>query len=305
MRPNPTHFNSGSSSPSRLIAAAVAASAMLPFFSEARAQLSYTAPGSVYSQDFNSLPTGPENTSLGNTPIGWIDDTTSPGAGQFSIVGWYLLHPINLSAGEGGANGNQRMRIGAGTANTGAFMSYGAAASSDRALGTLPSNTLAPAGSDIYFGLRLRNDTGQTLDSFTVSYDGEQWRDGGSATPAAQSVNFGWSSTATSLTNGTFTAEASLSFSSPWFVNLTTGNAVDGNGTGRVAVAGFTVNGVNWTPGTDLWLRWSDVNSAGNDHGLAIDNFSFSASTVVPEPSAWAMIAVGLLAFFGLRWRRN
>ena len=303
MRHNPTPLHSGASPTSRLIAAAVAAGLLLSFLPDARAQLSYVTPGSLYSQDFNSLPTGPENVSLGNTPIGWIDDTTSPGAGQFSIVGWYLLHPLSLA--EGGANGNQRMRIGAGTANTGAFMSYGAAASTDRALGTLPSNTLVPAGSDIYVGLRLRNDTGQTLDSFTVRYDGEQWRDGGSATPAAQSMNFGWSTTATSLTNGTFTAEASLSFSSPWFVNLTTGNAVDGNGTGRVAVAGFTVNGVNWADGTDLWLRWSDVNSAGNDHGQAIDNFSFSASTVVPEPSAWAMVAIGLLVFFGLRWRKN
>lgn len=268
----------------------------------AQAQVSYVTPGSTYVQNFNTLPLTPENVSLGNSPTGWVDNSTSPGANQFSIQGWYLLHPLTLA--EGGANGNQRVRIGAGTATTGAFMSYGATGSSDRALGSLASNTLTPAGGEVYFGLRLSNDSGQALDSFTLSYDGEQWRDGGSTTPNAQSLSFGWSVGATGLTNGTFTSEANLSYSSPIFLHPGAGTAVDGNSTGRVAVA-FTVTGINWANGQDLWLRWSDVNNTGTDHGLAIDNLTFSAIPVVPEPSTWALLGLGTLVMFGCRRLRK
>jgi hypothetical protein len=151
------------------------------------AAFSYDLPGSVYSQDFNSLPNSPANTSLGNSPIGWTDDNTTPPAGNFSIPGWYLYHPAVVA--EGGANGHQRMRIGAGTANTGAFMSWGAAGSTERGLGMVGSNTLAlgpggtpPDNNENYYGLRLTNNTGQTLGEFTLTFTGEQWRDGGTTT---------------------------------------------------------------------------------------------------------------------------
>src|SRR6266545_1264929 len=78
----------------------------------ARGSIIYSTPGSTYSQNFDTLPITPENVSLGTSPIGWQNDNASPGAGNFSIVGWYLFHPASLS--EGGFDGHQRMRIGAG-----------------------------------------------------------------------------------------------------------------------------------------------------------------------------------------------
>lgn len=269
--------------------------------SSAEAQVSYSTAGSTYFQNFDSLPTAPENVTLGNSPAGWIDDNSAPGVNQFSMVGWYLLHPLTLA--EGGASGNQRMRVGAGTANTGAFMSYGSSGSTDRALGSLASNTLGAGGTEMYFGLRLRNNTGQTLNSFTLSYDGEQWRDGGSTTPNAQGLSFSWSTTAAGLTNGSYTAEASLSYSSPIFVNTGSGSAVDGNGTGTVAVVAYTVSDINWAPDTDLWLRWGDLNNAGNDHGLGIDNLTFTAA--VPEPSTWALLGIGALVLISVVRRKR
>jgi len=271
------------------------------------ASVGYTTPGSTYSQNFDSLPNTPENTSLGTSPVGWTDDNAAPGAGNFSIVGWYLYHPLSLLGAEGGFNGNQRMRIGAGSANTGGFMSFGASGSTERALGDVGSNVLAgpnaPTNS-IWIGLRLSNTTGVTLNSFTVTYDGEQWRDGGATTPVAQTMNFMWSTTATAISdpNSSFTPEASLNFTSPVFANTGSGAAVNGNTVGRVAGITATVAGFNWAPGTDLWLRWDDINNAGNDHGLAIDNFTFSASAV-PEPSVCAL--AGLAAVGGLICRRR
>jgi hypothetical protein len=272
--------------------------------SPVQAQIGYSVIGSSYTQDFDSLPNTPLNTSLGATPIGWTDDNAAPGVGNFSIVGWYLYHPT-LQA-EGGFNGHQRMRIGAGTATTGAYMSFGPSTgtTTERALGALNSNTMAPAGSDMYIGLRLRNDTGQALYSFTLTYDGEQWRDGGDVAPNAQGLVFMWSTTAVAINdpNTSFTAASALDFTSPVFANTGSGAAVDGNVAGKTAGITATVEGINWLPGTDLWLRWNDVNNTGNDHGLAIDNISFAAA--VPEPTTYALVGLGIASFFIFRRRK-
>jgi hypothetical protein len=286
---------------------ALTLSTVVGFSPDVLASITYTTPGSLYSQNFDSLPNTPENVSLGTSPTGWVDDTASPGAGQFSIVGWYLYHLTSQS--EGGANGHQRVRIGAGTANTGAFMSYGSSGSTDRALGDLGSNTLsgnnAPTN-DIWFGFRVSNNTGVTLDSFTLTYNGEQWRDGGAATPVAQTMNFMWSTTATAMSdpNSSFTAVSALDFTSPVFANTGGGAAVNGNTVGRVNGITATVTGLNWLPGTDIWLRWDDVNHAGNDHGLAVDDLTFTAD--VPEPGTASLLGIGALALaFRLRSRKQ
>jgi hypothetical protein len=279
------------------LARAIIVCALPKLAASAVAAIAYTIPESTYLQNFDSLPNTPQNVSLGTTAsgAGWIDDTVTPAVGQFSIPGWYLYHPIDQSAGEGGVNGHQRLRIGAGTSGTGAFMSFGVSGSTDRALGDVGSTTLGANGSDLYIGLRLRNDTGQILDSITISYHGEQWRDGGAATPVAQDMTFAWSTTALAISDAPalFNSVPQLGYSSPVFVNTGSGAAVDGNTSGLVEIAPFTISGVNWLPGTDLWLRWTDVSNPGNDHGLAIDELSFSASTV-PEPSSAALLLVGL-----------
>jgi hypothetical protein len=243
-------------------AAAAIAGGFVQALPESRASVIYSAVDSLYTQNFDTLPIAPENVSLGTTAnaAGWTDDNAAPAAIQFSIPGWYLYHPIDLSAGEGGVNGHQRFRIGNGSGNTGAFMSFGISGTTDRALGNVGSTTTGANGTDIYIGLRLTNSTGQILDSLTISYDGEQWRDGGAATPVAQGVTFGWSTTAVSISDppALFTPVNELGFMSPVFT-AATGTPVDGNNAGRVDLAPFTITGVNWAPGADLWLRWTDI----------------------------------------------
>ena len=285
-------------------ATVIAASFVLGSLHQVRASISYTTPASTYSQNFDSLPISPENTSLGNTPLGWTDDNAAPGAGNFSIVGWYLYHPTVPT--EGGFNGHQRFRATAGTQNTGSFYSFGTSGSTERALGDIGSTTLnSTNGGDIFIGLRLSNNTGQTLDSFTLGYNGEQWRDGGNATPVAQSMSFEWSTTAAVINDPhtLFTSVASLGYSSPVFT--TTAAAVDGNNAGRVVVGPVTVSGINWLPGTDLWLRWDDLQNSGNDHGLGIDDLSFSADVAVPEPATGAVLTLGFLALGFLERKRK
>ena len=50
-------------------------------------------------------------------------------------------------------------------------------------------------------------------------------------------------------------------------------------------------------------IRFSDPDHSGNDHGLAIDDFSVSY-TAIPEPSTYAAI-VGVLALGGVMWQRR
>ncbi len=267
-----------------------------------QASVSYTTPGSTYSQDFNTLPITPVNTSLGNSPIGWTDDNASPGVNNFSILGWYLYHPTTQT--EGGFNSHQRVRIGSGNSTTGSFYSFGINASTDRSLGNLGSATLAPDGGNIYIALRLSNNTGQTLDSFTVGYTGEQWRDAGVSTP--ETMTFSWSTTATAVSDppSSFNDVASLAWTTPKATG--TAAALDGNqAANQVVLSPFTVSGINWANGTDLWIRFTDVQLATlADSGMGIDDFTFSADiAAVPEPSTCALLGLGAIGFF-IRRRR-
>lgn len=88
---------------SYLLSAAVAAL----FASTAQAAILYNTPGNTYTQNFDALPSTPLNTSLGNSPVGWTDDNALPAAGNFSIVGFHLWHPVSQT--EGGFNNHQRM----------------------------------------------------------------------------------------------------------------------------------------------------------------------------------------------------
>lgn len=266
----------------------------------AAASVIYTTPGSTYSQNFDTLPITPENTSLGSSPTGWEDDTPTPGVGNFSIVGWYLFHPASLA--EGGFSGHQRMRIGAGSANTGAFMSYGTSGSTERALGSLVSSSTVPTNpGQQYIAMRLTNNAPYTLDSFTLSYDGEQWRDGGNATPVAKTLSVEWSTTASAINDSAnFTAAGSgFDFTTP--VNGTTSSSGFGNTSGKISIGPGTVTGINWAPGTDLWIRWKDSRISGNNQGVAIDNVAFSAT---PEPASMSLLAA-TATLFGLRRRRS
>src|SRR4051812_44485967 len=281
-----------------LFVAIFACSLAMLWANESLAAISYTAAGASYTQDFDSLP----NTSSASTGIlqgtgtgqytnGWADDTTTVAGDHFSIPGWYLYHSLDPSGTEDGTNSHQRVRWGTGSGNTGAFYSFGVAgtnAVTDRSLGNLTSNTIGTS----YYGVRLTNNTGVTLDQFTLNFTAEQWRDGGATSPAvslAQSVTFDYGVTSTAPANLgalTGTPVGAFGFTSPQF-GRTTAVALDGNAAAnRVVISPTTVQGINWAPGQDLWLRWTDIDHSGNDHGLGIDDLTFSAN-IIPT-STWS-----------------
>src|SRR5437660_356417 len=88
-------------------------------------------------------------------------------------------------------------------------------------------------------------------------------------------------------------------FASPAYTAGTTGAtaaALDGNNAANRTVLGPTVlTGVSLNPGDSIFLRWRDIDDSGNDHALAVDDFTLTANAVgAPEPSTAALIGLAV-----------
>ncbi len=215
-----------------------------------RAQVNYT--GGAYVQNFNALA-GPTNNTTG---IRWTDNTTLPG--------WYAdraAYTVTSGTLGGTATAFDDTAV---AANSGLF-SFGAAGASDRALGTR-----AAAESPVRVGVRLINQTGRTITRFAVAYTGEQWFKSSAATAHALAVEYQLG--AAGLLTGTWTAVPTLTFSSP--VITPNAAALDGNVTANHTHVHAVVTGVSWEPGQELWIRFSDTDETGAEHGLAVDDFA-------------------------------
>jgi DNA/RNA endonuclease G (NUC1) len=226
---------------------------------------SMTALNTVYTENFDGLA------STG-TNVTWTDNSTLPG--------WYSSR-ANYNAGTGNSN-------------TGALYSFGVAGASvagDRALGDVGSGGTGT----VYWGVKLTNNTGATITSIDISFIGEQWRNGGATSPAvsvSQLVDFQYQIASAGVVTAINTPSSNwleydpLDFSSPTF-GTTAAATLDGNASAnRVSKASNLV--VNISPGQEIWLRWKDIDHAGNDHGLAIDDFSVIANgsgTPTPTPA--------------------
>ena len=72
-------------------------------------------------------------------------------------------------------------------ATRGNLYSYGTGTATDRALGSLGSGNAAIG--NLFWGVRLQNNTGATITSLDISYIGEQWRN---SAAAAQTIAFSY-----------------------------------------------------------------------------------------------------------------
>lgn len=195
------------------------------------------APGTPYTQDFNTLA---NSGSSGALPTGWA----------FS---------------ESGSAEDSTYAAGTGSSATGNSYSFGSTGSGDRAFGGLQSSTLIPT-----IGAVFKNDSGTTITSLTVSYTGEEWRLGDS-TGRLDRIDFQISTDATSLSTGTWFDVNDLDFSTP---NTTTTGAKDGNSVENRTTLVFTITGLSVPIGSTFWIRWLDLNATGSDDGLSVDDFS-------------------------------
>ncbi|MBL8262296.1 MAG: endonuclease/exonuclease/phosphatase family protein [Xanthomonadaceae bacterium] len=226
--------------------------------------------GGTYAQDFDTLSNTAGSTTNSNLPTGWLLNETG-----------------------GGARDNEQYAVDTGGSNTGDTYSYGAAGSTERALGSLRSGTLIAT-----YGACFNNATGNTLTSFDIAYTGEQWRLGTAA--RTDRLDFQYSLDATSLSTGTWVDVDTLDFTTP---NTATIGAKDGNAAGNRTALSANVGSVVIANGGSFCVRWNDSDASSSDDGLAIDDFSISvggsASPVVSVNDVSAIEGdSGTTAFF-------
>ncbi len=175
---------------------------------------------------------------------------------------------VHYRAG-GGARDNEQYAVDTGGSTTGDTYSYGAAASTERALGELRSGTLIPL-----FGAKFTNNTGATITSLDVAYTGEQWRFGGVHSTVAERLDFQYSDNATDLSTGTYLDANALDFNPP--VTTGTAGALNGNSAANRTAISSTINGLSIPPGASFFIRINDVDATGADDGLSVDDFSIT-----------------------------
>ena len=246
--------------------------------------------GLVYGQNFDSL-----SNAAPNATYNWTDNAM-PG-----MTGWYASRAFNSGTSSAlGPYAYPSVRVGDGAQTSGWLYSFGIAGTSpleERSLGSISSGT--PKTN--VFGLRLQNDTATALDTVTISYTGEQWRNGGNT--AVQKLAFSYQVSGSAFTSpigvgdAGWTSFSSLDFNSP--ITGASAAALDGNaGANRTLFTGIVLTGVTVNPGEEIFLRWLDIDDSGNDHGLAVDDFSVRFSVAVPEPAVGSLLglaALGLL----------
>lgn len=223
--------------------------------------------GGAYTQDFNSLATSGSSNA-------WSNNATLPG--------WYVSKTA-------GGPVVATYRAGPGSDNAGALYSFGSTGSSERALGSVASGTPG----NFAYGVRFTNDTALTRTNISVTYTGEQWRNGGTA--VSQTLAFTYRISNGAITNAdaananAWVSFAALDFSAPTF--SATAGPLDGNAvTNQQVFANVALAGVNVAPGQELFLRWFDVDDASFDHGLALDNLTVIFNSDSNTPPAAPVI---------------
>ena len=220
--------------------------------------VNYTVAGSLYTQNFDGLPASGTYTLNGKGPFNLGGNPIN----ATNLTGWQVL----MSAG---SNTSAAFAVGTGSSTGNAVYSFGAAASTDRALGSLSS------GTGIYaMGMVLTNQTGNLLNSFTVSFTAEQWRKGGSSNKNTWSFHYK-TGLITHLDQTGMQDEQNLNFSS--VVTTASATSLNGNLPENRQTVSYTLTGISWKAGEQLLLRWDDADETGSDDAVGIDNFSFSA----------------------------
>jgi hypothetical protein len=258
----------------------------------------YTAAGSVYTQDFDSLP-NPGSVSVNSANPVTIDGITYSLPNPFD----FALAPV-ASGQEGGlglpamagwfgasSNPGAGSRFGAsyGDQTTGGVISFGPPNGANRALGLLATSTTGPTA----FGAKFINQTTSTFNAISLQFTGELWRQAGN--PKTLQFYYLVDPTAAQPFPTTFSGSIpSLNVSFPAVAADAGGVAVDGtlaSNQTNLSIINQTI--ANWPPGAALWLTWVMADTTGKAQGLAIDNLSFSASAQL-SPAGLELGAVSL-----------
>jgi hypothetical protein len=197
--------------------------------------------------------------------------------------------PADWSLLESGSGADGAYAASTGSASTGNSYSFGASSAEDRALGAVRSSSLQSS-----WGVVIWNQTGGVISELAIQYFGEQWRLG--ALGRQDRLEFSYSLDATSLASGTWAGVSALDFLSP--TTAGTVGALDGNAESNRQLIAHHLTGLSVASGSSLWLRWVDIDAAGADDGLAIDDFSIQAvrtGGVQGVPESMSVLPLGII----------
>lgn len=227
--------------------------------------INYSTQNTVYTQNFDGLPSSGTFTLVGKGPTA----LSNPPINGVNLTGWQFL----MASGSGT---NAGFVVGTGSGTGSSIYSYGLSNATDRTLGMLASST------GIYsIGIVLTNTTGITLNTATISFIAKQWRKGGSGNKNTWKCKYKTGSF-NSIDQSNLVDEPMLNFSS---VQTSTGTAtLNGNLSENQTTINYTLQNIQWKNGEQLLIRWDDADEVGSDDAMGIDQFSFSAKYNTPNP---------------------
>jgi hypothetical protein len=236
------------------------------------APISITATGTAYTQNFDELGTNNVTGAFSST-VGVQRNLGSVTNSMVGLSGWYVA-PI------GGSGPATTLTANDGSSSSGGVFSHGTTGASDRALG------LNASGSSVFaFGAAFKNDTGVTIESFTLTLSAENWR----GTTAASKLTFGYGKLGGDIIGGNFLSATGTGVTALASADITGDSqaataALDGNTFKKSVNVTLTIS---VAPGETVFLRWRDFDDAGSDAALAIDDFSLTANeaVVITPPS--------------------
>ncbi|MCC5847478.1 MAG: PEP-CTERM sorting domain-containing protein [Verrucomicrobia bacterium] len=202
--------------------------------------------------------------------------------------------PTNWETSDAGGNDSSVWQgTGTGSGTAGGKWSYGdtgTGATFDGSLGFLPSGNRA-INADIIF----ENNTGFEIISFEISYLAEHWRsaNGGRLNGWAVSYN---------IDGGSYTALNDLTYVAS---NTNATGINPSGGTWESMFLSQSITGLSIPDGSTIGIRFFGDNgsSTGSRQGVAIDDFSFSA-TAIPEPGTLALVGLFGLTVYAFRKRK-
>ncbi|MCP5556343.1 MAG: immunoglobulin domain-containing protein [Verrucomicrobiaceae bacterium] len=171
-----------------------------------------------------------------------------------------------------------------GGGSSGTIYNFGTNSDADRALGTVASGGFTGA-----YGVSFTNNSGSTIEgsNIRIGFTAEQWRQ--NTTVADEVWTFEWK-IGGNITDPTGWTGATAFDITEILTAAASAGTVDGNSPGNfttVALTNLTAL-TGWSNGETLHLRWRDADDTGSDCGMAIDDFTFEVSGVVPPaPSAY------------------
>ena len=248
--------------------------------------IAYANAGSVYTQNFDSLPYAPGGSVNTANPV-VINSVTYSVANPFDFA-----FPAVASGNIGGLGLSNTMagwygfgfvasKVGAhnGDQTTGGEVSFGLTGNANRALGLLATGTTGATA----FGARFVNATPDTLDHISLSFTGELWRQTGNPKTMSCSYFIDIDDPEINKPFNPANVTAALTSLNVAFAGATPPGPV--NGTSAAYQTSKSVSNLvitNWPPGAVLWLVWQFSNAGSGGQGIAIDGFTFSASAGVP-----------------------